>query len=212
MQLAPHHRWALAGAAATSAIALFDAATHGLTGRYSAFSEESDLQTLAAAGSLVHGLTYLALAVVLVREAGRFHSTNFLARGSRWLVLGSLAVLALGFTLVAPLLTLAVAEDGPVSDTFGLVAGPAFLGMVLGSLLLGLTVLRTRWLGTGGRVLAWMLPAFGMTLLLGWLAPEWAHPAYLETTLHLGLALVGVGAVAPQPATRVATASPISAV
>lgn len=40
-----------------------------------------------------------------------------------------------------------------------------------------------------------MLPVFGVTILLQFVATDWAHPAYLETTLHFGLALLGVDAV-----------------
>ena len=212
MHLAPHHRWALAGATATSAIALTDAVTHGLTGGYSPFSDESDLLALVALGNVVHGLTYVALGAVLIREAARFRSLNRVARGSRWVILASLAVLAVGFIVVAPVISLRNAYDSGTYVAFGLVAGPAFFGMILGSLVLGLALLRTQVLGVGARILALMLPVLGLTLLLTSLLPLWAHPAYLETTLHLGLALLGVGAVATQPATRAAMASPTEAV
>lgn len=212
MELASHHRWALAGATATSAIALSDAVTHGVTGGYSPFSDDSDLQTLVATADVVHGLTYVALAVVLLREAERFRGTNRLARGSRWVVLVSLAVLAVGFLFLAPVIALRDAYDSGVYTGFSVVGAPAFFGMIFGSLTLGLAVLRNRSLGVGGRVLALMTPVFGGMMLLDWLAPAWAHPAYLETTLHFGLALIGVGALAAQPATREAIASPTSAV
>lgn len=212
MKLQTHHRLALTGAVVTSAIALTDAITHGVTGGYSPFSEESDMTGVAAAGSLAHGLTYLALAAVLVREADRFRSTNRAARGSRWVVLVSLAVLAAGFIFVAPVVDLRGAYDGTAYTSFGLVAGPAFGGLILGSLVLGLALLRNRALGVGARVLGLMLPVIGLSVLLGWLASDWAHPAYAETTLHFGLALLGVGVAAAQPTTRAATASPTSAV
>ena len=211
MQLASHHRWALVGAVATSAIALTDAVTHGVTGGRSPFSEESDLQALVAVGNLVHGLAYAALAVVLVREADRFRSTNVVARAARWVVLVSLAVLTAGFVLVAPVIALRDAYDSPVYTALGAVVAPAFIGMILGSLVLGLAVLRNRSLGIGGRVLALMLPVLAGTMLLAWLAPAWAHPAYLETMLQLGLALVGVDAVAAQPGSGAATPLPTTA-
>lgn len=40
-----------------------------------------------------------------------------------------------------------------------------------------------------------MLPVFGVTILLQLVATDWAHPAYLETTLHFGIAVLGVDAV-----------------
>jgi hypothetical protein len=44
-----------------------------------------------------------------------------------------------------------------------------------------------------------MLPVFGVTILLQFSATAWAHPAYLETTLAFGLALLGVDAVQQAP-------------
>jgi hypothetical protein len=199
MQLSTHHKVALGAAAVTSAIALTDAVTHGLTGD-NPFSDESGLPPAALAlVDVAHGLTYVALAVVLLREADRFRHTNRVARGLRWVVLVSLGVLAAGFLFIAPVISLREAYDSSTYDTFGLVGGPAFFGMIFGSMGLGLALSRTRTLGAGARVLVWMVPVFGFTMVLAWLAPLWAHPAYLETTLQLGLALLGVGAATTLP-------------
>jgi len=211
MPLSRHHRWALAGAVLTSAIALTDAVTHGLTGGFSPFSEESDLTLLVVAGTLVHGLAYVAFAVVLRAEAGRFAATNRVARASRWVVLVSLAVLAVGFLTVSPVVTVRDTYDGTAYAVLGIMAGLGFAGLLLGSLVMGTALLRTDALGVGARVLALLLPALGVTLLLAWLSPLWAHPAYLETPTYLGLALLGVGAGASRPDARAATASATSA-
>ena len=196
MNMQPHHKLALLGAAGTSAMALSDAVTHGLTGHYSVFADTSGNAPVQALGDLVHGLTYLALCVVLVREAGRFAAVNRVARGCRWVVLVSLATLASGFVLVAPVLAFTGTDAGTPSAIWGGIAGVAFVGMILGSLVLGLALLPSRALGVGARVLALMLPVAGLTALIAWLAPGWAHPAYLETTLHFGLATLGLGAAA----------------
>jgi len=211
MPLAPHHRWALAGAVLTSAVALTDAVSHGLTGGFSPFSEESDLTLLVVAGTVVHGLAYVAFSLVLVAEAGRFSATNRVARGSRWVVLASLAVLATGFLTVAPVATVRDAYDGVAYTVFGIMAGLGFAGLLLGSLVMGVALLRTDALGVGARVLALLLPALGATVLLAWLTPLWAHPAYLETLTYVGLALLGVGAGSLRHATRATVASPASA-
>jgi hypothetical protein len=194
MDLALRHKVALVGAALTSAIALTDAITHGLTGHYSPFSDDTDLLGVAAAGSVVHGLAYLGLCWVLVAEAGRFASTNRVARVARWVVTGSLALLAPGFVLVAPVVVLQDVDSGMAYDLFGAVASAGFAGLILGSLVLGLALLRNPAAGIGGRLLSLLLPVFGLTLLLAWLAPAWAHPAYLETVIYFGLALLGAGA------------------
>jgi hypothetical protein len=212
MTLSLHHRLALAGALGTSAVALADALTHGLTG-YSPFSDTSDLTALVVLGLLVHGLGYAAFAMVLTREAWRFRSTNRVARGARWVVLGSLMVLAVGFLLVAPAIELRDAYEGTAYAVFGVVAGVGFAGLLGGSLVLGLALVRTGALGTGARVLVLLVPGFALTLLLTWLAPLWAHPAYVEAITYVGLALLGAGVAPPRtPNTPTATSSPTAAV
>ena len=89
-------------------------------------------------------------------------------------------------------------------------AGLGFAGLLLGSLVMGVALLRTDALGVGARVLALLLPALGATLLLAWLSPLWAHPAYLETLTYVGLALLGVGAGSSRPTTRAAISSSTS--
>jgi len=196
MSMQLHHKLALLGAAGTSAMALGDAVIHGLTGHYSVFADTSGNAPVQALGDLLHGLTYLALSWVLVREAGRFTAVNRVARGCRWVVLVSLAALATGFVLVAPVLAFSDTDAGTPDAIWGGIAGVAFVGMILGSLVLGLALLPSRALGVGARVLALMLPVAGLTALLAWLASGWAHPAYLETTLHFGLATLGLGVAA----------------
>ena len=200
MTLSSHHKAALIGAVATSGIALIDAVTHGLTGHSSAFADDSGLPVVTALGGVAHGLTYLALGFVLLREADRFLAANRVARAARWVVLASLALLGPAFLFVAPVLTLTDVGEGVLLRVWGGMAGVAFFGMILGALVLGLALHRERTVGVGARVLSMMVPVLGLTLLLAWAAPAWAHPAYLETTLHFGIALIGVTATRPAPA------------
>ena len=199
MDMRLHHKLALLGATGTSAMALSDAVIHGLTGHSSVLADTSGNAPAQALGALVHGMTYVALSLVLVREAGRFAAVNRVARGCRWVVLMSLATLAPGFVLVAPVLAFTGSDAGTPHAIWGAIAGVAFVGMILGSLVLGLALLPSRALGVGARVLALMLPVAGLTALLAWLASGWAHPAYLETTLHFGLATLGLGVAAVLP-------------
>ncbi len=196
MNVQLHHKLALLGAACTSAMALSDAVTHGVTGNYSVLADTSGNAPVQALGDLVHGLTYLALSLVLVREAGRFAAVNRVARACRWVVLVSLVTLAPGFTLVAPVLAITGIDAGAPHAIWGGIAGIAFIGMILGSLVLGLALLPSRALGVGARVLALMLPVAGLTALVAGLASGWAHPGYLETTLYFGLATLGLGTAA----------------
>ena len=212
MRFALHHKLALVGAALSSGIALTDAVTYGVTGDWGPFSEEAGSTPVLVVGTVLHGLTYLALAQVLVREGPRFAGAGRLARATRWLLLGSLVVLAAAFVTVVPVTVAYDVTEGLFYDASGVVSTIAFLGLILGSLVLGLAMLRNGALGVGARLLSLLLPVFAATLLLGWLAPVWAHPGYLETVVYVGLALLGAGAGSPQPVARAAIASPTSAV
>jgi hypothetical protein len=194
MTLSPHHKLALLGAAATSAIALTDAITHGVTHDSSAFVDESAHPALIALVGVAHGLTYLALCAVLVREGFRFAGVNRVARGTRLVLVVSLGALSPGYALLTPFVGFTGVEHAAGYAVWEGIATVAFAGLILGSLVLGLALLPSRALGVGASVLALMLPIAALTALVGWLAPAWAHPAYLETTLHVGIALLGVGA------------------
>lgn len=194
MQLSTHHKLALTGAAMTSAIALFDAMTHGLTGEYSMFSDDSGVRLAKVLGDLAHGLTYVALCFVLVREATLIAAAGRVQAVLRWILVGSLTLLAAGFLLVAPWLE-SPESAGVVGVVLVVLMSMGFAGMIFGSLIIGPLLLRAPGLRTGSRVLTAMLPVFGLTILLQFVATDWAHPAYLETTLHFGLALLGVDAV-----------------
>jgi len=209
MNLSRHHVVALIGATLTSAIALSDAILHGLTGRNSIFSDGSGHPFWIVAGGLVHGLTYAALTWVLSREGPRFDQANRLARALRYVLAGSLAAMAAGFITIAPILVMAkVPPSSPLVIAWVWLASIAFAGMILSSLLLGIAVLRTNPLGYGGRVLGLLIVVLPITVALDFLAPQWAHPAYVETTIHFGVALLGATAaithLQPQGATELA--------
>lgn len=94
---------------------------------------------------------------------------------------------------MAPVLALTGIDAGTPYAVWGGIADIAGIGTILGSMVLGLALWRSRALGVGARVLALMLPVAGLTALTAWLAPSWAHPAYLEATLHFGPATLGLG-------------------
>ncbi len=194
MRLSTHHKIALPAAALASCIALFDATTHGLTGGYSWFADDSGVRPVQVLGSLSHGLTYVALCYVLVREATLIAAAGRVQAVLRWILVGSLVLLAAGFLFVAPFLE-SPETAGNVGVVLGALMGAGFSGLILGSLILGPLLLRAPALRTGARVLTAMVPVFGVTILLAVVARDWAHPAYLETTLHFGIALLGVDAV-----------------
>ena len=192
MNLARHHRLALAGALGLSAIALFDAVTHGLTGHWSVFSDDGRTPTIRAAGEAVHGIAYAGALWVLLAERRRIH-VNRSATVFAWVLSVAFAALAAGFLLAAPLTAADPAGPDPAA-LFEPVIGTAFALQFLAAIGLGLALVRHEETGVGSHLLAAMLPVLAVTLLLGAVAPGWAHPAYLETTTILGIALLGTAA------------------
>jgi hypothetical protein len=192
--LAVHHKVALVPAVLTSAIALFDAATAAMTGHYSVFAEGSGNTAALLASDLVHGLNYAGLAWVLTREADRLGGYGRVVRGATRALRASLVVLCLGFVLVSPGLVLTNTElDGVAGTVWGLVASIGFFGMILSTLVLGVAVVRRNLVGIGGSVLRLLFPVAAVTILLGVIGSPWAHPAYVETVINVGLALLGAG-------------------
>ncbi|MGD8202272.1 hypothetical protein ACQE98_16655 [Ornithinimicrobium sp. W1679] len=182
---------ALAGAAGLSAIALNDAATFALTGHYSAASDEAGVSAVYLVSGLVHGLAYLAFAGVLRVFGPRVDGGSRFRRIVRLTLIVVFLVLAGGMlvnTAVSAVTGEMLSGDGP----YGVVAGISFLLHFLGSVALGFGLLRR----PGMRLPAWtliaVLPAVGLTILLGVLGSPWAHPAYAEALVCFGIAFIGV--------------------
>jgi hypothetical protein len=191
MTLTLHHKLALLGATAASCVALFDAMTHGLTGHPSVFGDETAPMWAQTVSLAVHGLAYVALGVVLVHEGRRIDAASRVARAARWATVGAFAVLATVFLVGMPLgQTL---DQQGVDAVVGAAAGAGFLSMFLGGLTLGISLWRVPGFGLESRLLASLPAAFALVVMLGWQAPAWAHPAYLETLLHFGVAFTGAG-------------------
>ena len=198
-----HHLLALAGCTLVSAIALTDAVTTARTGHNSVFADGPTAVVVAT--SLVHGLTYLALLAVLVRERARFTEAGVVARASRRVLQLCLALLSVVFLAVEPVLRIGGVDpdaDSAVAVGYGIVATTTLLLMFLAGSALGLALLRHNPLGLGGRILGPLLLVVLGTLALGFVAPEWSHPAYAETVINFGIALLGVRVGERVPAGR----------
>lgn len=188
MNLAPHHRLALLAALGLSVIAIFDAITHGVTGHSSVFADGSDSTAAQALGAVVHGLAYLAALWVLHIERRRIHA-NRAATVSGWLLFAAFVPLAAGFLLGGPFRALGLLEgmftllDPVIGISFGL--------QFLAAAGLGLSLLRHPETGVGSRILATIPVVLGLTILLAVFAPDWAHPAYIETITIVGVSLLG---------------------
>lgn len=101
--------------------------------------------------------------------------------------------MAIGFTVIMPVLLATASTDSAFGTAFGALGTPLFLVSILAALVLGLALVRNNPAGLGGRVLAWILPVTGAVVALGFVAPAFAHPGYVETVVNFGLALIRVG-------------------
>lgn len=164
-------------------MALFDAVTHGVTGEYSPFTTESSVPWLATLGTVVHVVGYLVFALVLRANAGSIDGGSRVVRRIRLPLFVALLVCGVG------MLTAAVLPDA-AGEAVGLVGTLSFLAMLVLGAALGIALLSTGRRTPGAWLLAGVLGSAVLTVVVGLLEPDWAHPAYAETALHFGLALL----------------------
>lgn len=100
-------------------------------------------------------------------------------------------VLGFVFLVMSPMR--GVLRGWGVLGEFETAAGLSFLAMFLGGVVLGLALWRHEEFRLESRLLTGIIAALGLVVLLAWLAPAFAHPAYLETMLHFGIATTGAG-------------------
>lgn len=174
--------WAFAGAVGISFIALFDAATHGITGAYSVFAADSP-GWQPVVGDLVHGLGYAAFTTVLLLRATDIDRGRRVVRWLRLLTAASAGVLALGFLVVL---------FQPAWAGVGSVGTIAFLTVHLFAASLGVALLATGRRTAAAWSLTGILAAIALIVVLAFTASDWAHPGYAETALHFGLALLAL--------------------
>lgn len=183
------YRLALAGATLMSAVALYDAVHVGVTGRPSGFSDEYGITAMMVVGGLVHGLGYAALLVLLVADRERIDAGNAVRRWTRRLLIVDLGVMASMFCVGTWFLP--AMERAGWGGATSAVGGIAFLVMFVLSFALGAVLVRRRELRPGAVVLLGIVPTIGLAIGLGALGSDFAHPAYPEVAVYLGLALLG---------------------
>lgn len=174
---------ALLAAAGISVIALFDAATHGITGEFSALAEGSG-SWLASLGTVVHGVGYLVLTVVLVLRAGAIDDGRGAVRWFRRCTAVSMGLLSAVFLMGS------VVPGLMMGEFTGMVGNAAFVGMFLFGAALGISLLATHRRTPAAWALTGILAAIGLMVVLGLTVPNWVHPAYPETAVHFGVALL----------------------
>ena len=184
---------AAAAAVATSGIALYDAAHHGLTGRYSEFSEESTIPALILVSETIHGLTYAVLAAVLVIWA-KSALVSRLQRLMARLLAVNLGVFAVFSLVVDPIAAETGGSSAAVENVTSTIGGGLFLLMFLLAFALGLTLLRTPDRRLSAVLLVAIAPVVLLTVVAAILGSGFAHPAYAETLVHVGVALLALPA------------------
>ena len=70
-------------------------------------------------------------------------------------------------------------------------AGVAFASMFILAVALGFCLVRVRELRPSAVLLLAVLPAIGLAIILNAIGSAFAHPAYAETAVYLGIALLG---------------------
>ncbi|GAA1652886.1 hypothetical protein [Georgenia ruanii] len=177
-------RAALAAATAVALIALTDAVTHGLTGEFSVFADGGPAWAYYVS-TVAHGLLYALLTAVLVVNGHRIDDGRGAVRWVRRVLVALLVMLAVPFLLGVVVTT----EDAP-AWLLGLTTA-GFVASFPVSTVLGILLLRR----PGRRLPAVLLAAVGgglvLTLLLGALGSDFAHPAYAEVLQFFGVALLG---------------------
>jgi len=183
------YKVAITAATIFSAVSLYDAVHHGVTGKGSIFSDEYGMTWATIAAAIVSALSFIALAVILVIERERIDSDSRFRRWVRRLLAVDLALLAAVYGIGIPLM--GALGRGGLDAAVGGVAGVAFAAMFILAVGLGLSLIRIRELRPSAVLLLAVLPAIGLTIILQATGSGFAHPAYAETAVYFGIALLG---------------------
>lgn len=191
-----HHVLAVALAGLNVAALLVDTAVVAATGQRTFVTDDSrgsDVAVLVSGAVL--GITFLAMALVVLREAPLFADARRTARLVRPVLLVGLLLLGGGFLTVHPLQTLSgLSDDALVIQISGVVAFAALAATSLSALVIGLAVIGHNPLGVGGQVLGWLVPVLLVTILLTLVAPKVASPVFGTMVVLVGVSLIGVRA------------------
>lgn len=189
---------AMISAILTSAVSIADAVYHGLAGQFLLDQDRSAAWVNVTVGLLL-GVTFALLTAVLTQQACRIDAGSRWVRWVRRFTQADLVLLSVGsLTILAePFLGKATIEQ-----VSGAIGGLSFMLMFVLGAVLGVLLLRRRDQRLPAMLMTAPLAIIPLTYLLYQVAPGWAHPAYAETALYIGLALVGrsgasVGAAAP---------------
>jgi hypothetical protein len=168
-----------------SAVSVADAMYHGLTGQF-LLDESRSPAWVDVTVAVLLAATFALLAAVLSQRARTVDAGSRWVRWVRRVMQADLIVLSAGSLtiLLQPLIGKAAIDR--LSSAVG---GLSFGLMFLLSVILGGLLLRRRDQRLPATLMAAPLAIIPLLLLLNQVAPGWAHPAYAETAVYLGLAL-----------------------
>ncbi|MDP9434411.1 MAG: hypothetical protein M3P93_04130 [Actinomycetota bacterium] len=177
----------VAGAALTTGLALADATVRA-TGGTPAWDDVTGAAPAVAGAMSVHALTYALFATVLVVAASPIDAGRRSVRIVRRLLAGSLAVLAGGFASLTAIHS--ARATAPVAVEA--VTGISFVLTFVLAAALGVALLRRPATRLPAALLVSIPALVALTAGLAAVGSDWAHPAYAEAALYLGLAALTV--------------------
>jgi hypothetical protein len=188
---------AVSTAAVLSALALSDAALNALTPSGAApWDPEGASELMLRAVNLLHGIPYLLLAAVLMTYRRQIDQDSRALPWLRNILAGCYAILGLFFSF-AGLFAPRLGTETP--EWLSAAIFVPFLGSFIIAIPLGLLLLKHHRMQLSGWLLASPIIVLPLTIVLE-STSRWAHPAYLETVINLGTALISVAATSRRSA------------
>jgi hypothetical protein len=174
-------------ALAFSAISIYDAVYRGVVGHDSPLNDKGPTWITIGTGALA-AITFAALAATL---AGAGPSVDAGSRVRSWLrrlLMIDFAILAAVFAVGIPFSD--TEQEGLPAAVLGGVGTVTFVAMFLFAFSLGIGLLRVRERWVCAILLIATVPLIGLAFLLHALGTGFEHPAYAETAVYLGIALL----------------------
>lgn len=190
---------ALVGATVMSTIALTDAIwAANLPGTPSPWSAEAGTDFMLRGVGFGHAVPYLLLAAVLIQAGPVIDVGRRFVAVVRWILIVGFALFGILFGWNA-----IVDPHGEASELVSLISTGAFIVTLLVPIVLGFALIRRRELRLSVLFLIAPVLLFPLTLLLGMIS-TWGHPAYLETAVNFGVALLALTVAWPAHGTAAA--------
>ncbi|WP_163543854.1 hypothetical protein [Occultella kanbiaonis] len=189
MNVKPLPLAALAAAAVLSTMAIADAIWNAnVPGRPGPWMDAESFDFLARALNLAHSGVYVLFAAALLSTGQAIDRGRLLARLSRWILVAGYAAFAVAFAWLG-----AVDPHRQPEGVFATLVNVAFMITLVAPIILGFALIRRRELRAAVILLISPVALIPMTILLGLIGP-WGHPAYLESAIGFGVALLCVSA------------------